>query len=336
MCKNSTLLPIERIEMITSLKRHILTLLAAATFTLVSQAQEVKNIAITSIVEHPALDNIRKGVQDELSENGYINNDNIKITYQSAQGSSATAAQIAKKFVAAKPDVIVAIATPSAQSLVAATKTIPIVFSGITDPVAAKLVKSWQPSKTNVTGVSDALPLDKQIDFLKTMKPDLKTVGYVYSPGEINSTTVLTTLKQELAKQGITIIGVPAQRTADVVSAARSLKGKVDLIYTTTDNNVVSAYEALVKVANESKIPLIASDPDSVIRGAIAALGSNYYNIGRQTGKVVIRILQHEKPGDIAIETLKDNILIINPTAAKHQQFEIPEAIVQSADKIIE
>ncbi|OCG01684.1 ABC transporter substrate-binding protein [Gilliamella sp. wkB112] len=313
-----------------------LIMLLSLSFTTFISFAEQKYVAITAIVEHPALDNVRKGVEDELKDNGYISGENFKLQFQSAQGSSANAAQIAKQFVASKPDVIVGIATPSTQALVATTKLIPIVFTAVTDPVAAKLTPSWEASKTNVTGVSDALPLETQIDMMLKIRPNAKNIGYVYSPSEINSTIVLKQLQIALAKRGMTIIAAPAQRTSDISTAAQSLKGKVDLIYTTTDNNVVSAYEALAKVANESKIPLVASDPDSAERGAIAALGMSYYDLGRQAGKIVIRILNGEKPGDIPPQVGNITQLTINTKAAERQGVTLSDDVLKSAAKIVE
>ncbi|QIQ22299.1 ABC transporter substrate-binding protein [Zophobihabitans entericus] len=319
------------------LKKSIITaLLLLGSLFQFAQAQEVKQVAITSIVEHPSLDNIRRGVQDELVAQGYTLGQDLIVQYRSAQGSSATAAQIAKQFAASKPDVIVAIATPSAQAVAAATRTVPLVFAAITDPIAAKLIKGWEPTGTNITGVSDMLPLEPQIDLMLKIRPDLKTVGYVYSPGEVNSTAVLRRLEEALAKRNINVLAAPAQKTSDVISAARSLRGKVELIYTTTDNNVVSAYEALVKFASESKIPLVASDPDSVERGAAAALGISYYEFGRQTGQVVLQILKGEKPGDITPTISNSTTLILNPAAAHQQGVTFSAELLQSASKIID
>lgn len=314
-----------------------LTLLSFfSSFSAWSADNDIKYVAITAIVEHPALDNVRKGVEDKLKENGYIEGENLKLQFQSAQGSSANAAQIAKQFSASKPDVIVGIGTPSSQALAATTKTIPIIFTAVTDPVAAKLTPSWDASKTNVTGVSDALSLDTQIDVMLKIKPDLKSIGYVYSPGEINSTIVLKDLQKLLAERNIKIIAAPAQRTSDIPTAARSLKGKVDLIYTTTDNNVVSAYESLVKIANESKIPLVASDPDSATRGAIAALGMSYYDLGRQAGDIAIRILNGEKAGDIAPQIGNVTRLVINTKAAERQGVTLSNDVLEMAAEIVE
>ncbi|MDF7675889.1 ABC transporter substrate-binding protein [Neisseriaceae bacterium ESL0693] len=297
----------------------------------------MKKVAITAIVEHPALDSVRQGVIDELALQGYQQGKNVQIDFQSAQGNTATAGQIAKKFVGDKPDVIVAIATPSAQSVIAATKNIPVVFAAVTDPVAAQLVPSWAPSKTNVTGVSDDLPLEPQIDLMKSIVPNLKTVGYVYSPGEVNSTVVMGKLKDLLTPQGIKLVAVPAQRTTDVPLAVRSLQGKADLIYTSLDNNVVSAYESMYKAAKESKLPLVASDTDSVRRGAVAALGVNYHELGMTTGKIVVRILKGEKAGDIAPqrESKETLNLLVSPAHAAEEGATLSADLLKKA-KIVE
>ncbi|MCO6544276.1 MAG: ABC transporter substrate-binding protein [Gilliamella sp.] len=317
------------------MKRFILLVTILLLTPFLSFANTIKNVAITAIVEHPSLDQIRDGVKDELADSGYTLNKNLTVQYKSAQGSSATAAQIARQFVAAKPDVIVAIATPSAQATAAATKQIPIVFAGITDPIAAKLIKDWQPAGTNITGVSDYQEIGPQIEFMKKIVPNVKSVGYIYSPSEINSTVVLKNLQTLLSQQNINFIAVPAQRTADISTAANTLKGKVDLIYTTTDNNVVSAYESLVKFANENKIPLLASFPDAIERGAVAAYGMSYYDVGRQSGKLVVRILKGEKPGSITPEIGQALRLVVNTVAAKKQGITLPPEVIQSADKVI-
>ena len=296
----------------------------------------MKTVAITAIVEHPALDDVRKGVIDELSDAGFKEGENLIINFQSAQGNTATAGQIAKQFVADAPDVIVAIATPSAQSVAASTSSIPMVFSAVTDPVAAKLVPKLDGSGTNVTGASDALPYAPQIDLMRQIIPSLKNVGYVYSPGEVNSTIVLKALKENLTPLGINVHEAPAQRSNDIAMAARSLEGKVDMIYTSTDNNVVSAYESLYQIAKESKIPLIASDTSSVERGAVAALGVNYYDLGRETGKIVTRILNGEKPGEIPVYTPQSLDLHVSPKNAQAEGITLPQAVIDKAKVVLE
>lgn len=317
-------------------RRRVLATLVATCLAVPSLAWSagVRVVGVTAIVDHPALNEVRQGVQDELKAEGF-GAGKLKIEYQSAQGNTATAGQIARKFVGEPVDVIVAIATPSAQAAAAATRTIPIVFSAVTDPVAARLTPGWAPSGSNITGASDKLPLAPQVDLLLKVKPGAKRVGMVYSPGEVNSVVVAKELKALLAKRGMTLVEAAAPRSVDVASAAKSLVGKVDVIYTTTDNNVVANYEAMVRVAGEAKIPLVAADTDSVGRGAVASLGTNYYNLGRQTGKIVGRILRGEKPGAIAPEVAGQVSLAVNPAAADKQGVPLSPALLKEAKSVV-
>jgi putative ABC transport system substrate-binding protein len=285
-----------------------------------SFAADTKSVAVTAIVEHPALDAVRDGVKAELKAAGYEEGKNLKFSYQ-----------IARKYVGDAPDVIVAIATPSAQAVVASTKTIPVVYSAITDPVAAKLVKNWDATGTNVTGVSDLSPLEKHIGLIKQVVPNAKRIGVIYSPGEANSVAIVASLKKAAAEAGMTVVEAAAARTVDVPTAAQSLVGKADVIYTPTDNNVVSAFEGIVKVAQQAKLPVVAADTATVERGAVAALGLNYSDIGRQTGKIVVRILKGEKPGTIASQTSTNFELVVNPAAAKLQGVTLSDALLKTA-----
>lgn len=313
-------------------KTLLVAVLSAFSVTAFGQ-DKVQNVAITAIVDHPALDSIRKGVIEELEREGFVDGKNIKIDYQSAQGSTATAAQIARKFVGDKADIIIPITTPSAQPVVAATRSIPIVFSGVTDPVAAKLVKSWEPSGTNVTGISDHKPIAPQVKLIQTLVPELKSVGYVYSAGEVNSTIVLEELKEEAKKQGFNVVPVAVQRSADIGTAARSLNGKVQAIYISEDNGVVSAYEALHKAALEAKIPVIASDRDTVKRGALAAYAVNQYDIGVATGKSAARVLKGEKPGLIPTQEVSRLELSINKNTAQELGINLPQDLLKEAQE---
>lgn len=310
-----------------------LTLAMSASFG--ALAETVKSVAVTAIVEHPALDSARDGVLEALNEAGYNQGKNLKWQYQSAQGNTGTAAQIARKFIGDQADAIVAIGTPSAQAAVAGTKRIPIVFTAVTDPVQGQLTPSWDASGTNVTGVSDVLELSKQMELVKQVVPNATRLGMVYNPGEANSVAVVEALKDILPEYDMTLVEAAAPRSVDVGSAARSLVGKVDVIYTNTDNNVVSAYEALVKVGNDMKIPLFASDTDSVKRGAIAALGVNYHDLGLQTGRIVVRILEGEKPGDIKPQTSENIQLFVNLAAAEKQGVTLPQELIDSATEVI-
>jgi putative ABC transport system substrate-binding protein len=294
-----------------------------------------KHVAVTAIVEHPALDAARDGVRDELKAAGYEVGKNLSFEYQSAQGNTGTAAQIARKYVGDKPDAIVAIATPSAQAAVAATRDIPVVFSAVTDPVAARLVKSWEPAGGNVTGVSDASPLEKHLELIRQVRPQAKKVGVIYNPGEANSVAIVQALKKATAAAGLTLVEAAAPRTVDVPGAAQSLVGKADVIYAPTDNNVMSAFEGIVKVAQQAKLPVVAADTDAVKRGAVAALGLNYYDLGRQTGKLVVRVLNGEKAGAIAAQTSQRFELHVNPEAAQKQGVTLPEDLLKAAKVVV-
>jgi len=315
----------------TRLSALAFALAAAAPF---AHAAE-KTVAVTAIVEHPALDAVRDGVRDELKAAGFEPGKTLKFEYQSAQGNTGTAAQIARKYVGDRPSAIVAIATPSAQAVVAATKDIPVVYSAVTDPVAAKLVKTWEASGTNVTGVSDMSPLDKHLELIKKVVPTAKRIGIIYSPGEANSVAIVEAMKKFAPAAGFVMVEASAARSVDVAAAAQSLVGKADVIYAPTDNNVMSAFEAIVKVAQASKLPVVAADTDAVKRGAVAALGLNYYDIGRQTGKVVVRVLNGEAPGKIASQTSTNFELHVNLAAAQKQGLTLPEELVKSAKVVL-
>ena len=291
-----------------------------------------KTLAITQIVEHPSLDAMRRGIIDELADNGYIEGQNLTVNFQSAQGNTGTAGQIAKQFAGDMPDAIVAISTPSAQSVVASTTTVPVIYTAISDPVAAKLIdKNDVPIQANVTGLSSELPIEPQLDNILKIVPNAKTIGYVYSPGEVNSVVVLNQLKKAAPSRGLKILDVTANRPTDVAMATRSLAGRVDVIYTSLDNNVVSAFEAMAGAANELDIPVIASDEFSVRRGATAALGVNDYDFGRTTGKMVYRVLNGEAITDISPQIMNTLTLYASPKHAAEQGISLTTELLNAA-----
>jgi len=314
------------------------SLLATCSALLLLNASNVfaeKSIAITQIVEHPALDAVRKGVKDELAAKGLTIGKNLNWTYESAQGNGATAAQIAKKFAGKNPDVIVAIATPSAQTVASAARNSSIVFSAVTDPVGAKLVSNMDKPGGNITGVTDLTPINKHMALVKRVVPNAKSVGIIYNPGEANSITLVDLVKQFAPKHGMKVVEAGATKSSEVLAAARSLVGKVDAIYIPTDNTVVSAFSAVIKVAYSAKLPVIAGDTDSVKQGAAAALGFNYYDIGRQTGIIVHKILNGANPGDIAVEGVDKMELFVNPNSAKKMGITLSSDLVSEAKEVI-
>ena len=298
--------------------------------------QKMQHVSITQIVEHPALDAVRNGVKDALAEKGFKEGENISWEYQSAQGNPTTAAQIAKKFAGSNPDVIIAIATPSAQAMVASARNSNIIFSAVTDPVSAKLVKAWDQPSPRVTGVSDLTPVDKHMALIKEIVPDAKTLGVIYNPGEANSVALVDLVKKHAPDSSMKVVEAASPKSADVQTAMRSLVGKVDAVYLPTDNTVISALEGVIKIASQTDIPVIAADTDSVKRGAIAALGFNYYDVGRQTGVMAAKVLSGAAPGDIPVQGVDKTELYINLSAASAMGVELPNSVIERAKEVIQ
>lgn len=313
----------------------VLALVAATALAMPVRADEV-TVAVTAIVEHPALDAARDGVKEALAEAGFKEGENLKFLYESAQGNPGTAAQIARQFVGEGPNVIVPISTPSAQAVVAATRDIPVVFTAVSDPLGAQLVKDMQKPGGNVTGLSDMSPVADHVALIKEITPNAKTIGFIYNSAEANSVSTLAALKAEAEKAGLEVVESVATKSAEVQGATRALVGRADVIYIPTDNTIVSAFEAAVGVAVEAKIPLYAGDTDSVARGALAAIGFNYFDVGKQTGEIVVRVLKGEAPGDIPVRVAAGTDLVINKSAAAKMGVEFPESIVKRATKVVE
>lgn len=296
------------------------------------QTIERKKVAISAIVEHPSLNDIRLGVIDGLASVGYVEGQNLTVNFQSAQGNMATAGQIAGQFAADNPDVIVAITTPTAQTLAAATQTIPLVYTAVSDPVAAKLIgQDNTPTQPNITGLSSQLPLEPQIELFQKIKPDAKRIGFVYSPSEANSVAIKDQLAMLLPKYGMTLVDVPANRSADVADATKALAGRADLIYTSLDNGVASAMEAMVGAANELQLPIITSDEFSVRRGATAGLGVNDYDFGLKTAKMVEAILNGKDPSQIPPQVMNTLTLYVSSEHAATQGVVISDELLLDA-----
>jgi putative ABC transport system substrate-binding protein len=232
------------------------------------------------------------------------------------------------------------IATPTSQAVVKTIKNIPVVFSSVTDPVDAGLVPKTSPSGTksgtNVTGVSDRWPVSLQFEMYTKFVPKAKKWGTIYNAGDANSMVHIKEMREAAKKLGVELIEASISTSAETMQAAQSLAGKgVQAINITSDNTAVSAFEAIVKVCNEKKIPLFAGDVDSVPRGAIAAYGLDYFLIGQSAGKKAVRILKGEKPGNIPWGPAEKFSLVVSEKAAKVQGIKIPPDLLKKADKVI-
>ncbi|MCZ8515752.1 ABC transporter substrate-binding protein [Paenibacillus filicis] len=294
------------------------------------QDKKVVKIGITQIVEHPSLNATREGFLAALKDSGYVDKDNLQVDYQNAQGDSTTNLTIAQKFAADKKDLVLAIATPSAQAVVQNVKDTPVVFAAITDPVGAKLVKSLDKPGGNVTGAADTHPdaVPKLMDFIASDFPKVKTVGIVINEGEPNAAIMAKTAEAALAKHNIKLVKAAVTNSSEVKQAVESLVGRVDAFYITLDNTVVSAVDSIIKVANDKKLPFFSSDRDTVERGALATYGFKYYDHGYQAGKMAVEILKNgAKPGDMKVSYPDKLDLIINTDAAKAQGVEITDSM---------
>ncbi len=277
------------------------------------QAKPEKHVSIMQIAEHPALDAARQGIIDELK------NADIQIDFQSAQGNNILATQIAQQFVGNASDIMVGIGTTSTQALISADqrRTIPIVFVSVTDPKGSKLVNNLNRPEGLVTGVSDHVDTAPQFDLFKKILPKLSKLGIIYNPGEANSVALVEQMKQAATKKGIELVFATANKTADVAEAARFLVTKVEAIFINNDNTALSAFDAIVKIGTESKIPVFCSDTDMVDHGALAALGPNQYALGRQTGQIILEILAGKSPRDIPVAFPDKTEIKINKAQAK-------------------
>lgn len=314
--------------------KRFLTLMAAAVLALAATTAlaQQKVVSITQIVEHPALDNARKGFMDGLKEAGVDAKFNVHI----AQGNPATNLQIAGQMLDEKPSLVLAIATPGAQVCAQKIKDIPVVFTAVSDPVGAGLVKTMDAPGGNLTGMTDMPPVDKQLELIKTIVPKATRIGVVYNAGEANSVSQVNAVKAAAAKLGITVVEATVANSGGVFQAAKSLVGKVDAIYIGLDNTVVSAFESLVKVCEESKLPLFSSDNESVAKGAIAALAIDYYAMGKQTAAMAKKIMDGAKPATMPVESLKNLDVHLNLKAAKAQGVTVPDDVVKKAVKKFE
>jgi putative ABC transport system substrate-binding protein len=210
-----------------------------------------------------------------------------------------------------------------------------VVFTAVTDPVAAQIVKDKQAPGGNITGISDFSPLEAQFDLIKELVPSAKKIGVVFNPGEANSVALLNAVKALAPARSLQIVEASAGRTADVSAAAQSLVGKVDAIYLPTDNTIISALGTVLAVGTDNKLPVFTGDTESVQKGSVASIGFDYFQVGVETGAVVVRVLKGEKPGAIPVKNASGSNLVINAKAAAAMGVTIPAAVQARAKQVI-
>lgn len=298
-----------------------------------SNAQEEKKfkIGISQFAEHPALDDVRRGFEDELKSLGV----NADITYKNSQGDTGVAGVIAQKFVSDKSDLIFGIATVSAQAAKQSTDKIPVLFSAVTDPVNSQLVKTMDKVGGNVTGTTDATPMEKQLELFKKINPEIKRIGIIYNTSESNSEIQVANAKEIGTKLGLEIRAVGVNNINDIPQAVNSLVSKVDGFYTITDNIVASAINLISMAANERGLVTVGAEEAHVKGGILLTDGLSYYELGRQTGRMAKEILvDGKKPEDMPVETLANTTKVVNEKTMKKLKLNKELPVFEGAEFI--
>lgn len=299
--------------------------IALAGCTQTEQGDDAKiTIGITQIVEHQSLDDARQGVIDALSDNGFVDGENIEIEFKNAQGNIENAEMIAKSFV--DKDIVVPITTPSTQAMFNSIKDKPIVYSLVTDPVSAGL------EGDNITGVSDMTPVKKQFELMLTLLPETKVVGIIYNSSEFNSEIQVKIAEEVAVELGLELEVIAVSDTNEINLALDKILGEIDVLYTHNDNMLATAYPLIVKKADEANIPILAVVDDFIKQGALATEGINNYQVGYQSGLMVAKILNGEDIDNIPFETLLETELIVNQAVADKYGVVIPDELL---DRVI-
>lgn len=295
------------------------------------QKEKLFKIGINQLVRHEALDASYQGFVDALKDAGYIDGENIKIDYQNAQNDQSTLNTIATKLVNDGSDLILAIATPSAQAVANATRDIPILVTAVTDPASSDLVESNDAPGGNVSGTSDLTPVKRQIELLTQLVPEAKTIAILYSSGESNSKIQVEMAKEAADELNLEVVEATVSNTNDIEQIVQSLVGKVDAIYAPTDNTIASGMPTVAMVANPNGIPVICGEEGMVSKGGLATYGIDYYKLGYLTGEQAVRIIKDKaSTATMPIEYLPadEYSLTINEDVANQLGIEIPKELV--------
>ena len=299
-----------------------------------SSEETTYSIGISQFAEHGSLDNCREGFLEGLAEEGIKEGENLEVVYKNAMTDMATAGQISSGFVTDKVDLVCAIATPSAQSAynAAMDADIPVIFTAVTDPVAAELADADGNPAGEVTGTSDKLPVEEQLKMIRTMLPDAKKIGILYTTSEANSVSAIAEYKELVGKYDFELVEKGIATTADIPLATEELLRQVDCITNLTDNTVVSSLPTILEKANEKKIPVFGSEIEQVKIGCLAAEGIDYIALGKQTGKMAAQVLKGEKKAsEIPFETITEPGFYVNNKVAENLGIQVPKELLENA-----
>ncbi len=295
---------------------------------------ELKKVGIVQIMEHPSLNTIRESMIAELASLGFVDGKQIIIDYQDAQSDPSNLKTICQKFANHEYDLIVAIATPSAQAAVGETTKIPILFSACTDPVGSELVDNLEKPGGNVSGTSDAVSAEQIMELAVRITPNIKRIGALYNSSETNSVSVINDLKAYAARNGMTVVEATATNTSEVQQAVQSLVGKVDAIFSPIDNTVASAMPLVAQVTRNAKIPMYVGADSMVNDGGLATYGVNYVTLGRETARMAAEILNGKRAGDLPVRMITDFEIYLNLETAEMIGVTIPDDIIDAAVEV--
>ncbi len=278
--------------------------------------KDVVHIGILQYVEHPSLSAARKGFVDELKKEGYVDGKNLKLDYENAQGDQSNLQTISTNLLS-NNDLVLGIATPAAQTLSNLSTDVPVLFTAVTDPVSAKLVKTMENPEGIATGTSDMSPISKQVELLQKVMPDVKKVGIMYTTNERNSEVQIEEAQKEFAKAGIDVLTKGISSTNDVQDTAKSLMSQTQVLFIPTDNMIVSAISLITELSKEMKVPVVGGSADIVEQGVLFTYGANYEALGRQTAKLAVRIIKGEDVSKVSAEYPKTLNIVANDDMAK-------------------
>ena len=301
-------------------------------------AKKGVTIGVLQYAPHGSLDNCREGFIAGLEEAGYKAGDNVTFDYKNADGEPSNASMIADTFVARNYDLICGIATPAGIAAYNSSNgtAVPVVFSAVSDPVAAEIVKSMEEPGVNCTGTSDSLPLEAQMKLIRAFLPDAKTIGILYTTSEVNSLTHLEIFQELAPSYGFSIEAIGVNAPSDIPLAADTLLAKVDCINNFTDNNVVNNLDTILAKANEAGIPVFGSEEEQVRKGCVAAENINYFELGKETGKIAARILKGEKAEAIPVSVFSDSVPVANQDALELFHMQVPESYADTITYLTE
>lgn len=296
-----------------------------------SNAPAAVEIGIVQLISHPSLDAIREGFKQAFTDNGYVEGATVDFDEQNPQGDMAGLTSVANNFRSADKDLVFSITTTATQSVAQVITDKPIIFGGVTDPVTAKLVASWDHPGGNVTGTADYPQMDDQMSLIKELAPEVHTVGMVYASGEVNSQVQASLAKDAADRMGLTLQTATITNSSEVQQAATSLKG-VDAFFVSNDNLVVAGLEGLLQIAEQQGVPVVVSDPDSVKRGAAAGYAIDQHKMGYNAGLMALKVLREgADPATIPVQKQTELVLSVNTAAAARQKAPIPDDLLAKA-----